>query len=304
MFGLFKKRAQQRKAPPSAEPNPAEVFSMLGPSFEKLWLEFVNGEHDAVDMYVRYKDFTRQLNSVFSDVNFDRILPAIDGATNEFSLTAGEYMYIYLLADALQDKFYKKSISISDPNNISNVATLSLDDLMDFDYYLNESDISYCNRLKNYLETNIQATVNDATLTQYGYKKATFPVSVNTAELLEYHVFIAERKECQKDHTKHWWQIAGAPIWGNSINPQNPIIPVDIRQINAFVMDYICFATMLFPTVDMVGTLHYKSDEMPETIYQIIEKQYGKSICEYIDRIISEMNGPAFRFLLKNEVKL
>ena len=79
----------------------------------------------------------------------------------------------------------------------------------------------------------------------------------------------------------------------------NPLIITDITALSAFVLDYLCYATITLPTEDITKILLIK-DNQGLSVKQAIIQNYGEEAIDYITKVVDDINGSLFRTSVYN----
>ncbi len=263
--------------------NPSIFFAHLGSTMNELWQNIVEGENEAVDIFHEYKQFCNSLLRQYSNINFQRQIG---------NVTIGELMYLYCLD-------LKKDIYISKSYDLTDVVLLSRYEYKELFLKLSDCERTYITELKNYIDKNIKRLCSSVSIRRFDvdFVKTTLPV--NTLECVKYHQFLADvDMNGTYNQGEKWNRISNAPVIGyfEEITKQdNPLILISIEHIDALVLDYICYATITLPTLDMDKVLAYRNPNTNKNVLITIDETLGEGASVFADRAITDMNSAAFR---------
>lgn len=270
-------------------------FALCGSmTLDALWDDFVRGEHRAVDMFKAYTLYVSQLKESHSDIDFERVLTDLGNDNNVISLTSGHAMYlnlfdwdneIYLLLDEASLDSFPMTCS-----ELRNVLLL-----------LNDDEIEYCSKLKEYINKNIRPLVEDVCKQLYGVNWCQQVLPVNTLELIRYHNYIREEKYFYyNNENSKWNRVKNSPVLSYKITKENPLVLLNITDIDMLVLDYLCYATAVHPSRNFDMVLNVGDPAILKTLI----KQYGQGVEKVINNEMADINGYAFRCSVYNGVKI
>ena len=271
--------------------NPSNFFAYLGSSMNELWQNIVNGENEAVDIFSEYKRFDNSLSRQYSDINFRRQIE---------DFTVGELMYLYCLD-------FDKDIYISKSYDLTDVVLLNHNKYEELILKLTNNERTYITELKCYIDKNIKRLCSSVSIRRLGvdFVKTTLPV--NTLECVKYHQFLADADmNGTYNYGEKWNRISNAPIigyFGEITKQDNPLVLISIEHIDALVLDYICYATITLPTLDMDKVMAYKNPNTNKNVIMTIDETLGDGASVFADRAITDMNSAAFRQLVRIGMK-
>ena len=156
-------------------------------------------------------------------------------------------------------------------------------------------EIDYCEKIVSYVKNNILNLVQKADLIRYGIKLCKRPILYNSLEVDSYHRFIASDKcSSNSEEYKKWHHITNAPFLLEKNNSEeNPLIITEISAVNAFVLDYLCYATISLPTEDLTRVLSCPVNG--KTVKDTIIEVFGVDAFDYIMKAVDDLNGEKFR---------
>ena len=271
--------------------NPSNFFAYLGSTMNELWQNIVEGENEAVDIFHEYKQFCNSLLRRYSNIDFHRQIE---------NLTIGELMYLYCL-DLKEDIYISKSYDLTD------VILLSHYKCKELFLKLSDCERTYITELKNYIDKNIKRLCSSVSISRFDvdFVKTTLPI--NTLECVKYHQFLADvDMNGTYNHGDKWNRISNAPIigyFGEITKQDNPLILISIEHIDALVLDYICYATITLPTLDIDKVLAYINPNTNKNALITIEETLGEEASVFADRAITDMNSAAFRQWVRIGIK-
>ncbi len=263
--------------------NPSNFFAYLGSSMNELWQNIVEGENEAVDIFCEYKRFGNSLLRQYSNIDFRRQIE---------DFTIGELMYLYCLE-------FDKDIYISKSYDLTDVVLLSHHKYEELILKLTDNERTYITEFKNYIDNNIKRLCSSVSIKRFDvdFVKTTLPV--NTLECVKYHQFLADADmNGTYNYGDKWNRISNAPIigyFGEITKQDNPLILISIEHIDALVLDYICYATITLPTLDMDRVLAYRNPNTNKNVIMTIDETLGDGASVFADRAITDMNSAAFR---------
>ena len=271
--------------------NPSVFFSSLGPTMNNLWQNIVEGQNRAVDIFSRYLQFCNSLSKQYSNIDFLRPIE-IHFSNNDISFTVGELMYLYCLN-------LKEDIYITKEYDISNVFLLSFHNCEELFMKFTDCERTYITELKTYLEKNIKQLCSDVSIRRFDVDFVKSALPVNTLECVKYHQFLADVDiHGTYKRGEKWNRITNAPItgsFGRVTKQDKPLILVNIEHIDSLVLDYICYATIALPTLDMDKVLTFRNPTTNKNVLNTIDETMGEGASIFADRAITDMNSAAFR---------
>ena len=285
IFKLFKRnKTHPRQDLPVT---PTMMFNVLGSSLSELWDSMVEGQHLAVKVFLEFKSFKRELDVKYSTLDFDRHISEIKIDEVSYELKATHCMYLYML-----DLDNDTHISF---DNGDGVTILSFSDYITITSRLTLIEQSYCDELSAYLNSNILPLVQKTDMTMFGINLCERTVPLNSLELSNYHRYIATNHYLYGTSDQpNWNRIANAPFLVERNDNSNPLLITDMKSVSAFVLDYLCYATIAIPSHDLDAVLLYRR-ENEESIKDMIGKRYGQEMVDCIDNALNDMNGSMFR---------
>lgn len=301
MFRYFMKRTIKSLISKITQDNsisPTEFFKLLdNPTLFSLWQSFLDGHARAVQMYNEFNEFKCQLDSEYSFIDFERHIFDIQIGDKTFPLEVKHGMYLLMLR--LEEDIY---ISFE---NESNATLLHLSEYNNIISCLHESEVDYCNKIVSYIRNSIIHSVWEVELKRCGVIGCKRLVPINSRKLNQYHKYIASKglSPALLDHAdldieilknNKWNRIYNAPFLREDNNIENPLIITEITAITAFILDYLCYATIALPTLDMTRVLSY-CDKRGRSVKEVMSSKFGQEAVDYIYRIIDDMNGNLFR---------
>lgn len=258
----------------------------------ELWQNIVEGENEAADIFCEYKQFANSLSKQYSNIDFRRQIE---------DFTIGELMYLYCLD-------FDKDIYMSKSHDLTDIVLLSRHKYEELILKLTDSERIYITELKNYIDKNIKRLCSSVSIERFGvdFVKTTLPV--NTLECVKYHKFLADADmNGAYNHGDKWNRISNAPIiggyFGEITKQDDPLILISIEHIDALVLDYICYATITLPTLDMDKVMAYRNPNTNKNVIMTIDETLGDGASVFADRAITDMNSAAFRQWVRIGIK-
>ena len=126
---------------------------------------------------------------------------------------------------------------------------------------------------------------------------------MNTLECENYHKFLAGELS-DVINKKKWKRVYHSPIFSPKVDETNPLIPLSIEYIDILVSDYLCFSTIVNPTMAMESLLRYKNETTSQSIKDLLIEKFGSNIIDYIENVLDDMNGLPFRNYIRNNLKI
>lgn len=296
MFNIFGKK--EKPVDPSLNPrNPAALFPLLGAGFEAMWGEFVREQHKAVDAFGDYVRFKDDLLKEYPNIDFNRAIHEIQTDHKPVVISAGEGMYLKALdlnkGFNIASEHYPEDVSYVDYTEYVNiVGNLTAD----------EKVFSY--KMKDYILREIRPLVEEAYEDFYGYNGCETNVPLNTPALVEYHRFLAADMTGNNyigDKGEEWKRIWKAPLFRSF--GTITVVPVGIQYLDAFILDWLCFASMAMPTSDTYKLISYKNDDGVSVKDSLI-MAYGKGAYSLLIKTLTDFNCSAFRSFARQGLKL
>ena len=303
MFNLFgKKEIIDESLNPL---NPAALFSLVG--LDQMWNELVRGEHRAIKEYKKYQNYKESLLKEYKSIDFNRIIKHEDSDCSYFSdITVGETMYLRAFENL--DGLY-----IAKQDNYDEVEYLSFEDLRIIIRKMTYDEKQFSSSLISYIDNNIRPMVEDTLEDLYGYSSCKTIIPINTKEVVKYHKFLAADMgvsdtsdiDSYEISKKGWDNIKNAPLFRFfKYEEKNPIIPINLNYIDVFVLDWLCYSTMVIPTIDTYKLLHYKNEEAKMTTKQAIINTYGENASILIEKTLTDLSCSAFRSFIRQGSEL
>ena len=299
MFNLFKKKRKSSKFVYQMHgPSATETFKMCGNTLSMLWEEFIKGQNKSVDIFEQYQRFINKLNNSYSDIDFDRTIYRLHNDECSVSLTSGECMYLKMLE-------LRKDCYIAHGNPNSPVLHLTYELYNQAISSLSERELNYSYELKKWIDANVLSPVIDVSNRRYGVNICKSSLPYNSKNLIQYHIYISsENYEANDPSYKKWNRISNSPIFNYSNSRENPLIPINIQFISLFILDYLCYATISLPTLDMDRVLNYKDSDSGESVKSSLINAHGEGIDTYLERAITDMNCETFRASVRTGMKI
>ena len=302
-MGLFSKK---NTIDTSLDPrNPAALFSLVG--LDMMWNEIARAENKAVDTYKQYIEFKKSLKQKYPRINFERALEIKNtyGDPIDFPFKATSGIVMYLKAIDAHDTF----LVTEQDNEEDDYNILSYEEYRAAIRGLNKEESQYSDSMREYIDNNIRVMVEEAAEDIMGINPCHSPIPINTQPLVDYHKFIAndigiETSSFSNENKERWKSIGNAPLFRFDYSlDRYPLIPISIDYLDAFILDWLCYATMYIPTTDTRKVLYYKR-ENGESVKEGIISTYGDNAFKLINTTLEDLNCSAFRSFVRQELKL
>lgn len=298
MFEKIFKRKNKRKKVYQKNLNvtPTEYFEQFGSVISTIWGDFVRGQNLAVELFYDFRKFEQSLKNVYP-VDLDRHIGYLNIENYKQEIKVEEAMYLYLL-NLSKDCFVSAE-------EIGIVSTMALSEYKDIISELTLIEKTYCDKLKEYIESTILKKVKEVNRNRWGIEKKNSAVPLNTLDLVRYHHWLSDGGEFSDIAKKKNWNCVGStPIVSDRITEDNPLIISSIKCLHAFMLDYLQYATIALPTFSLKRLLSYKDEKREKTIADIIRDEYGEEALDFIEYAMDEMNGTFFRITVYRGEKI
>ncbi len=287
-FDFFKKKGTMARIKQNEKDflSPAKAFEMFGANGTLFWDAFAEGQNLAVKSFDAFKTFKSQLDTDYSTIDFDRFLANIEIGEKSYEIRVKHGIYLYLLN---LDKDYYVTF-----DGLSDVTLLSYSELVRILSNLSAFELEYCNKLSEYIRKNIHSLVEETDMKRFGIEKRRRLLPINSLELYQYHRKISQEYPYESSHNNKLRQCLIMPCIVEKNDIDIPMIISETSAITAFVMDYLCYATMWLPTFDFVRFFEYKNDN-GRSVEDALRENFGQEAVEYIIKVVSDLNGSVFR---------
>lgn len=288
-----KKRIEEKET--NEKNNPTKIFATLGGTFEKLWHDMVKGENEAVNIYNEYLLFKQKLLKKCSPIDYDRIILS----NKTYDISFGQLMYLEMIN--AREIFLSDNKIILLNEDSQDTCPLLYDDYLCAYKQLKENETNFIKETKKFLNEHITNIVEQTSKDIWGYNKCKSCVPVNTIQCQTYHKELSEQTE--EKLKKEWCRIYRAPIF-RRISESDPLILINFKYDSIFIIDYLCFAKVSHPTQSLEMMLSYKDMRTNKTMKEVLCTKFGNNIINYIEEIIKDLNGKAFREFVRNGLKI
>ena len=293
MLNLFRKRnsiKRQSNSNPAENrlDNPSYLFSQCGPALNTLWREFVKGENTSVTQYQKYTDFlSSNLSSILMDSLKRPMLPVFDDSgSKKIFLTRGQIAYLNTFD-------FNKDVFISDQVG-SEIYRLKLEQLELAKNELTSDELAFCSKVVDYFRDNIIPKVNEVARRRTGFDICEYNLPLNTIECVKYHMYIShENYDFSGGELSKWNYIFSAPIYEHRSNRDNPIVPVQIDNMSAFILDCLCYSYIALPTLDILRVINCRGEN--GSVKESLEHYFGTGVVNFMKRCIVQYNCANFR---------
>lgn len=290
MFNFLKRKsADSKQNNERSMVNPTFLFSQFGPDMSSLWSDIVEGEHKAVEQYVEFLWYYQEVSCQYSDINFDEFMVSImsEDGNNCIDLTRGQVMYLALFS-------FCNDIYLSDESENS-LFILTKEKYQETLQNLLDSEKQFCTRIKKYFCDYIVPKINAVSRLRWDIDICEYSVPLNTMKCRDYHQYIAN-EEYDSNAEKHseWNYIFAAPIYDYHIKKDNPLIPININILDAFVLDCVCYINIAIPTLDLFKVLRCRPDN-DKSVMEVIVSKFGDGVDKFIYRSIRDFSTANFR---------
>ena len=294
MFMFFKRFAKKRetlsnevKGNENIFNNPSFLFSQCG--LNDLWQGLVKGQGTAVDEYMDYVEFLNSLNANYRTINFSDVIINIlsDDKKNALKITRGELMYLSVF------NFKKDLILTDDFSGI--VYKLNYNDYYNLTNELSDDEREYTKAMVGYFSKYITPKVNSVSNIRWGIDTFKTVLPLNCLEYKEYHRYIAE-EEYDYDGGKNtkWNYVYSAPVCSSTkMSEENPIIPMSINCLTAFILDCLCYINIALPTLDIVKVMNYRNENT--SVREALTSRFGPGVDKFMMRCVSDYSCANFR---------
>lgn len=270
--------------------HPGKVFASLGNTLKGFWPDFRDGEAKAVDLYKEYKRFKTILDAKYA-INYNREKTHIPIGNKELLLTVDQCMYFFCISqnDSQKDQMY-----ICQQNTEEEVYLINKETIDIINNSLLSIEKEYCKELLDFLHKRIDPEINTTSKNAYGInkiRKSFYPYF--TKEYEKYHRFLLDIETYDPENKYNF--INRAPIFHRITEEENPLITYELQStINAYILDVICYITMLIPTISLLQLLNYV-DNTGKKLKDILAETYGKAVVDYLYTFLFDMNCMPFR---------
>lgn len=287
-FDFFKKKGTMHRIKQNEKDflSPAKAFEMFGANGTLFWNAFVEGQNLAVKSFDAFKRFKSQLDNKYSSIELDRFLANIEIGEKLYEIRVKHGIYLYLLN---LDKDYYVTF-----DGLKDATLLPCAELERILSNLSAFELEYCNKLSEYIRKNIHSLVEETDMKRFGIEKRRRLLPINSLELYHYHRKISQEYPCESSDDNKLRQCLIMPCIVEKNDIDIPMIISETSAITAFVMDYLCYATMWLPTFDFVRFFEYKNDN-GRSVEDALRENFGQEAVEYIIKIVSDLNGSVFR---------
>ena len=289
LFDFFKKKKQinHNKQNNVEQISPADAFKMLGSNGYLFWDAFVEGQNLAVEKFNDFKKFKEKLDSFYSDIDFNRTISNLKGLKNTVEIKVKHAMYLYMNN---LDKDYYVTI-----DGLNDTILLTHSDFKNILTNLSNYEIEYCDELVSFIRENIHSLVAKTDMKRFGYEMTRRLLPINSLELYKYHESISERiYTCESNEGDKLQKCLFIPYIVEKNSIDNPMIISEITATSAFVMDYLCYATMWLPTYDFVRFFKYE-DDSGRSVKSVAKDVLGQKFVDYLTQVVVDLNGNMFR---------
>ena len=288
LFDFLKKKGATNKIKQNNRGllSPAKAFEMFGANGTLFWNAFVEGQNLAVKTFDAFKTFKSQLDNNYSTIDFDRFLSNIEIGDKSYEIRVKHGIYLYMLN--LDKDCY---VTFDGLNDATLLPSSELERIL---FNLSAFELEYCDKLSEYIRENIHSLVEKTDKKRFGTEKSRRLLPINSLELYQYHKKISEEYPYESDDDNKLRQCLIMPCIVEKNDIDNPMIISETSAITAFVMDYLCYATMWLPTFDFVRFVEYKNDN-GRSVEDALRENFGQEAVEFIKKVVSDLNGSMFR---------
>ena len=293
MFGLFKNRnsiksPKRLSSNESRLDNPSFLFSQCGQTLNDLWQELIKGENAAVLQYKSYDAFlSANLSKSLIDLLKTPMLSVFNESGNKsISLTRGQIAYLVIFD-------FKNDIFVSDQDE-SDIYLLKQDQLLKAKDELSFDEIAFSNKVADYFRVNIIPMVNAVARRRWGIDICEYSLPLNTIKCVKYHMYICnEQYDFDGGSLSKWNYIFSAPMYEYRSGRDNPVVPVQINNMSAYILDCLCYSNIALPTLDIVRLLNYRDENT--NIKESLENRFGPGVVTFMKKCIVDYNCANFR---------
>lgn len=296
MFNIFKKQKEQKSIKDQSFfssheehlDNPSYLFAQCGHVLNTLWRDLVKGENVAVPQYAKYTDF---LSTNLSETLIDSLKKPMLSIHNEAGnkcmwLTRGQVAYLLTFN-------FEKDFFVSDENE-SDIYLLKKNQLQSAKNELTSDETEFTNKVVNYFRINIVPKINEVTRKRWGIDICKYSLPLSTIECVKYHMYIChEQYDFDDGVLSKWNYIFSSPMYESRISRDKPIVPIQIDNMSAYVLDCLCYINIALPTLNIVKVLHYSDGN--DSVKNSLENAFGPGVFDFIKKCIVDINCAGFR---------
>lgn len=285
---------------------PVTFFELLdNPTLEKLYTVIRNGEGDWYRVVNKSKEFLQKIKKEYNFKNWKKDTVEIElERGGNLALTVGEAMSVYATARRKQGidhlmkggivkdsdaakktkKLKKDKVNIKGEN-----ISLTIKDIQHISSALTEEQKGFANKMVEYLSTDMAELGNERTMRIYGIRK--FNES-NYFPIRSASNFLYTKPGVQDDaRIKHMSMTKKTTPHAN-----NPVIIGDFTEVAMnHCNDMALYYGFILALEDFTRVYNYKTMDSEGTsqtsVKQQLERAFGKKAIDYINQMLTDING-------------
>ena len=303
MSSLFRKLIKEKCENIEKAKRVEKLFKSMGTAAYSVWEELKRAENYAVDFYNRYLEYFRNVDDIVGEIDFGQVMLRLNNGEVEFPMTVGDCIMLNL-SDIEGDIYVATEETASKP------VFMTYDEYINILGYLNETEVRYCEFLKDFFKSFLLTMLQEADEEMYGYRKE-YRFPINTLEAVNYHKYIFDGESQSIALDKKWNRIEYSPAIfqsRNKVDANNPIIicgmSLDSLLIDVPILDCLCYGAMKCPISDFSKFWRYRDEKRNLTLKQIVAEKYGTENAQFIESFVESLNLGYFRELVRKGIKI